>query len=74
MSFFNRQRYINAIVVLLCYMNSSRVKMNFPHDIFKKFSLQDTTLTEVCCLLAVHTLCGFSMDTMINEEKKVWRS
>ena len=40
----NKQPYVNAPVVLVFCMNPSRVKMNFPHDIIKKFSMQDASL------------------------------
>src|SRR5215207_8113888 len=39
----NNQPYVNAPVVLIFCMNPSRVKMNFPQDIIKKFSVQDAT-------------------------------
>ena len=40
----NKQPYVNAPVVLVFCMNPERVKMNFPPNIIKKFSLQDATL------------------------------
>ena len=40
----NNQPYVNAPVVLVFCMNPERVKMNFPQNIIKKFSQQDSTL------------------------------
>ncbi len=45
----NNQPYVNAPVVLVFCMNPSRVKMNFPQDIIKKFSVQDATLAVCLC-------------------------
>ena len=48
----NKQPYVNAPVILVFCMNPDRVRMNFPHDILKKFSLQDATLAELMRSLA----------------------
>ena len=52
----NKQPYVNAPVVLVFCMDPSRVKMNFPPDIIKKFSVQDATLAAAYAQLAAHAL------------------
>jgi nitroreductase len=52
----NKQPYVNAPVVLVFCMNPSRVKMNVPADIIKKFSTQDATLAAAYAQLAAHAL------------------
>ena len=52
----NNQPYVNAPVVLLFCMNQSRVKMQFPSEILKKFSIQDATLAAAYAQLAAHSL------------------
>jgi nitroreductase len=52
----NKQPYVNAPVVLVFCMNPSRVKMNFPTEIIKKFSVQDATLAAAYAQLAAHAL------------------
>src|ERR671932_977383 len=66
----NKQPYVNAPVVLVFCMNPSRVKMNFPPDILRKFSMQDATLAAAYSQLAAHALGLSSVWIgMINEEK-----
>ena len=66
----NKQPYVNAPVVLVFCMNPDRVKMNFPPDILKKFSLQDATLAAAYAQLAAHALGLSSIWIgMIDEEK-----
>jgi nitroreductase len=66
----NKQPYVNAPLVLVFCMNSERVKMNFPPDILKKFSLQDATLAAAYSQLAAHALGLSSIWIgMINEDK-----
>ena len=66
----NKQPYVNAPVVLVFCMNPDRVKMNFPPDILKKFSLQDATLAAAYSQLAAHALGLSSIWIgMIDEEK-----
>jgi FMN reductase [NAD(P)H] len=66
----NKQPYVNAPVVLVFCMNPARVKMNFPADILKKFSLQDATLAAAYAQLAAHALGLSSVWIgMIDEEK-----
>jgi FMN reductase [NAD(P)H] len=52
----NKQPYVNAPVVLVFCMNPERVKMNFPPNILKKFSLQNATLAAAYSQLAAHAL------------------
>ncbi|MGI0035567.1 MAG: nitroreductase family protein, partial [Nitrososphaera sp.] len=52
----NKQPYVNAPVVLVFCMNPSRVKMNFPAHIIRKFSVQDATLAAAYTQLAAHAL------------------
>lgn len=66
----NKQPYVNAPVVLVFCMNPGRVKMNFPPNILKKFSLQDATLAAAYSQLAAHALGLSSVWIgMIDEEK-----
>jgi FMN reductase [NAD(P)H] len=51
-------------------MNPARVKMNFPPNILKKFSLEDATLAAAYAQLAAHALGLSSVWIgMIDEEK-----
>ena len=52
----NKQPYVSAPVVLVFCMNPDRVRMNFRHDILRKFSLQDATLAAAYAQLAAHAL------------------
>jgi len=66
----NKQPYVNAPVVLVFCMNPSRVKMNFPRHILKKFSMQDASLAAAYSQLAAHALGLSSVWIgMIDEEK-----
>ena len=66
----NKQPYVNAPVVLVFCMNPSRVRMNFPEVILRKFSLQDATLAAAYSQLAAHALGLSSVWIgMIDEEK-----
>ena len=66
----NKQPYVNAPVVLVFCMNPDRIKMNFPPNIIKKFSLQDATLAAAYAQLAAHALGLSSIWIgMIDEEK-----
>ena len=49
----NKQPYVNSPVVLVFCMNPERIKMNFPPNIIKKFSLQDATLAS-----SIFTACS----------------
>lgn len=66
----NRQPYVNAPVVLVFCMNPSRIKLNFPQQIIRKFSAQDATLAAAYGQLAAHALGLSSVWIgMIDEEK-----
>ena len=66
----NKQPYVNAPVVLVFCMNPDRIKMNFPQDILRKFSLQDATLAAAYAQLTAHALGLSSIWIgMIDEEK-----
>ena len=66
----NKQPYVNAPVVLVFCMNPSRVVMNSPQHILKKFSMQDATLAAAYSQLAAHALGLSSVWIgMIDEEK-----
>ncbi|HZE77488.1 MAG TPA: nitroreductase family protein [Nitrososphaeraceae archaeon] len=67
----NKQPYVNAPVVLVFCMNPDRVKMNFPPDILKKFSLQDATLAAAYAQLAAHALGLSSIWIGMIDEGKV---
>src|SRR4051794_26677525 len=67
----NKQPYVNAPVVLVFCMNPDRVKMNFPSNILKKFSLQDATLAAAYSQLAAHALGLSSIWIGMIEEEKV---
>jgi nitroreductase len=66
----NKQPYVNAPSVLVFCMDPSRVKMNFPPDVIRKFSIQDATLAAAYAQLAAHALGLSSVWIgMINEVK-----
>lgn len=66
----NKQPYVDAPVVLVFCMDPSRIKMNFPPAIIKKFSVQDATLAAGYAQLAAHALGLSSVWIgMIDEEK-----
>ena len=66
----NNQPYVNAPLVLVFCMNPERIKMNFPAQILKKFSLQDATLAAAYAQLAAHALGLSSIWIgMIDEEQ-----
>jgi FMN reductase [NAD(P)H] len=67
----NKQPYVNAPVVLVFCMNPDRVKMNFPPNILKKFSLQDATLAAAYSQLAAHALGLSSIWIGMLDEEKV---
>ena len=70
----NKQPYVNAPVVLVFCMNPSRVKMNFPHDIIKKFSMQDASLATAYSQLAAHALGLSSVWIGMIDEAKVMQA
>jgi FMN reductase [NAD(P)H] len=70
----NKQPYVNAPVVLVFCMNPSKVKMNFPHDIIKKFSMQDASLAAAYSQLAAHALGLSSVWIGMIDEAKVMQA
>src|SRR5919204_739419 len=70
----NNQPYVNAPVVLVFCMNPSRVKMNFPQHIIKKFSVQDATLAAAYAQLAAHALGLSSVWIGMIDERKVMQA
>lgn len=67
----NRQPYVNAPEVLVFCMNPERVKMSFPEEIIKKFSIQDATLAAAYAQLASHALGLSTIWIGMIDEKKV---
>lgn len=67
----NKQPYVNSPVVLVFCMNPNRIKMNFPPDILKKFSLQDSTLAAAYAQLAAHALGLSSIWIGMIDEQKI---
>ncbi|HZB64782.1 MAG TPA: nitroreductase family protein [Nitrososphaeraceae archaeon] len=70
----NNQPYVNAPVVLVFCMNPSRVKMQFPSETLKKFSIQDATLAAAYAQLAAHSLGLSSIWIGMIDEIKVMES
>jgi nitroreductase len=70
----NKQPYVNAPVILVFCMNPSRVKMNFPNDIIKKFSMQDASLAAAYSQLAAHALGLSSVWIGMIDEAKVMQA
>ena len=52
----NNQPYVNAPAVLVYFKNPSRVKLQFPERILKKFAIQDATLAAAYSQLAATAL------------------
>lgn len=52
----NNQPYVNAPLVLVFCINSNRIKLNFPENIIRKFSIQDATLAAGYAQLSAHAL------------------
>ncbi len=70
----NNQQYVNAPLVLVYCKNPSRVKMNFPERILKKFSLQDATLAAAYSQLVAHALGLSSIWIGMIDEEKVMKA
>ena len=70
----NKQPYVNAPVVLVFCMDPSRVKMNFPPEIIRKFSVQDATLAAAYTQLAAHALGLSSVWIGMIDEKKAMQA
>ena len=69
----NRQPYVNAPVVLVFCKNPSRVKLDFPQDILKKFAIQDATLAAAYSQLAAQALGLSSIWIGMLDEEKVMK-
>lgn len=67
----NKQPYVNAPEVLVFCMNPDRVKLNFPQEVIRKFSVQDATLAAAYAQLAAHALGLSSVWIGMIDEKKV---
>ncbi len=69
----NKQPYVNAPVVLVFCKNPSRVKLDFPEYILKKFAIQDATLAAGYSQLAAQALGLSSIWIGMLDEKKVMK-
>ncbi|EPA05850.1 nitroreductase family protein [Candidatus Nitrosarchaeum limnium BG20] len=69
----NNQPYVNAPLVLVFCKNPSRVKMNFPEEILKKFAIQDATLAAAYSQLAAQALGLSSIWIGMFDEQKVMK-
>ena len=67
----NKQPYVNAPVVLVFCKNPSRVKLDFPDYILKKFAIQDATLAAGYSQLAAQALGLSSIWIGMFDEQKV---
>ena len=67
----NKQHYVKAPVVLVFCKNSSRVKLDFPDSILKKFAIQDATLAAGYSQLAAQALGLSSIWIGMFDEQKV---
>ena len=66
----NNQPYVNAPVVLVFCKNPSRVKLDFPEYVLRKFAIQDATLAAGYSQLAAQALGLSSIWIgMFNEQK-----
>ena len=70
----NNQPYVNAPVLLVFCMDPSRVKMNFPSQVIRKFSVQDATLAAAYAQLAAHALGLSSVWIGMIDEQKVMQA
>jgi len=69
----NNQSYVHAPVVLVFCKNPSRVKLNFPEEILKKFAIQDATLAAAYSQLAAQALGLSSIWIGMFDEQKVMK-
>ena len=67
----NNQPYVDAPVVLVFCKNPSRVKLDFPEYILKKFAIQDATLAAGYSQLAAQALGLSSIWIGMFDEQKV---
>ena len=69
----NKQPYVHAPVVLVFCKNPSRVKLNFPEEILRKFAIQDATLAAAYSQLAAQALGLSSIWIGMFDEQKVMK-
>ena len=69
----NNQPYVHAPVVLVFCKNPSRVKLNFPEEILRKFAIQDATLAVAYSQLAAQALGLSSIWIGMFDEQKVMK-
>jgi len=69
----NNQPYVHAPVVLVFCKNPSRVKLNFPEEILRKFAIQDATLAAAYSQLAAQALGLSSIWIGMFDEQKVMK-
>ena len=69
----NNQPYVNAPVVLVFCKNPSRVKLDFPEEVLKKFAIQDATLAAAYSQLAAQALGLSSIWIGMFDEQKVMK-
>ena len=69
----NNQPYVHAPVVLVFCKNPSRVKLNFPEEVLKKFAIQDATLAAAYSQLAAQALGLSSIWIGMFDEQKVMK-
>ena len=67
----NKQPYVDAPVVLVFCKNPSRVKLDFPEYVLKKFAIQDATLAAGYSQLAAQALGLSSIWIGMLDEQKV---
>ena len=67
----NNQPYVNAPVVLVFCKNPSRVKLDFPEYVLRKFAIQDATLAAGYSQLAAQALGLSSIWIGMFDEQKV---
>ena len=67
----NHQSYVDAPVVLIFCKNPSRVKLNFPPYILRKFAIQDATLAAGYSQLAAQALGLSSIWIGMFDEQKI---
>ena len=69
----NNQPYVNAPAVLVFCKNPSRVKLDLPEEILKKFAIQDATLAAAYSQLAAQALGLSSIWIGMFDEQKVMK-
>ena len=67
----NNQPYVNSPIVIVYCKNPSRVKLQFPDKMLKKFAIQDATLAAAYSQLAATALSLSTIWIGMLDEKKV---